>query len=399
MVENKNSVLDYSNLEKYLAVDVNSAEKTESNMLEGLTGDKKLYVICGAGGLGKKIHSGLQFLKIEVVAFADANPKLWGTLVQGIKVLSPEEAASKYQKNATFIMAIWGAYSKDRIVDRKREWVKRGCNTISFVSVFWKFPKIFLPHYSIGLPSSVFKSKNEILKAYSFFKDEESCKEFVHQIYWRSELDYEKLPEPSRDDIYFPQDLIVVDENEVFIDCGAYTGDSLANFLTVSGGKFKNYVGLEPDRINFNLLQKFADGLSENIQRKIRLSQSAIGFQNGQVTMMPSGLPSSSMASGFGSEVVNVFDLETICEGQAPTYIKMDIEGYEMEALKGGINYISKIRPKLAIATYHLPQHLWELTNFLGERLINYRFYLRPHDLEGWDVVLYAIPKENQSNV
>ena len=73
----------------------------------------------------------------------------------------------------------------------------------------------------------------------------------------------------------------------------------------------------------------------------------------------------------------------------------MDIEGAELAALEGCGDILSQARPTIAVSAYHLQEHLWELPLYLAERLRDYRFFLRPHDLEGWDVVLYAVPAES----
>lgn len=71
-------------------------------------------------------------------------------------------------------------------------------------------------------------------------------------------------------------------------------------------------------------------------------------------------------------------------------YIKMDIEGYEAEALKGCRRTIEKWRPKLAISVYHRFADLWSITNDLAKRYPFYRFYLGHHSLHGEETVLYA---------
>jgi hypothetical protein len=86
--------------------------------------------------------------------------------------------------------------------------------------------------------------------------------------------------------------------------------------------------------------------------------------------------------------------LDSLLGTTRPSFIKMDIEGAEPAALEGCASLLSDARPILAVSAYHLQEHLWELPLYLAERLHHYRFFLRPHDLEGWDLVLYAIPAE-----
>ena len=71
----------------------------------------------------------------------------------------------------------------------------------------------------------------------------------------------------------------------------------------------------------------------------------------------------------------------------------MDIEGAEIEALKGAQNIIQKYKPGLAISVYHAPEHVWEIPILIREMLPNtYQYYLRSHAYNDFETVLYAIP-------
>ena len=78
----------------------------------------------------------------------------------------------------------------------------------------------------------------------------------------------------------------------------------------------------------------------------------------------------------------------------SPTLIKFDIEGFELDALAGARQVIARSRPILAVSSYHLQDHLWEVPLALASMCSHYRYFLRPHGTEGWDLVCYAIPEE-----
>jgi hypothetical protein len=73
-------------------------------------------------------------------------------------------------------------------------------------------------------------------------------------------------------------------------------------------------------------------------------------------------------------------------------FMKFDIEGEELNALKGGISTIIKNEPVLAVSTYHLPEHHWQILNYLSSHLHNYAYYLRVHGEQTFDTILYAFP-------
>jgi hypothetical protein len=86
--------------------------------------------------------------------------------------------------------------------------------------------------------------------------------------------------------------------------------------------------------------------------------------------------------------------LDDLLAGSRPTYIKMDIEGAEPDALAGAQRTIRQHRPVLSICVYHTQYHLWSIPLLVHELAPDYRLFLRPHDADGWDSVCYAIPEE-----
>lgn len=92
-----------------------------------------------------------------------------------------------------------------------------------------------------------------------------------------------------------------------------------------------------------------------------------------------------------GTETISVRSLDSVLQGKRASFIKMDIEGSELEALKGAEETIRKWRPKLAISMYHKPEDIWELPLYVKKLVPDYRLYLRHHSNAKWDFVLYAV--------
>ncbi|MCL1983378.1 MAG: FkbM family methyltransferase, partial [Clostridiales bacterium] len=74
-----------------------------------------------------------------------------------------------------------------------------------------------------------------------------------------------------------------------------------------------------------------------------------------------------------------------------PTYIKMDIEGAELMALKGAENIIRSHKPKLAISAYHKPEDVYTLPMLIRSYRNDYKFYLRHYTNSLNETVLYAV--------
>jgi len=95
---------------------------------------------------------------------------------------------------------------------------------------------------------------------------------------------------------------------------------------------------------------------------------------------------------GSGGVVVDCVALDEALGDRRTTYIKMDIEGSELDAVTGAAGIIRTSQPVLAICVYHHQDHLWRIPAAVAGLADEYRFYLRPHLLEVWDLVCYAVP-------
>lgn len=104
---------------------------------------------------------------------------------------------------------------------------------------------------------------------------------------------------------------------------------------------------------------------------------------------------SSSFITHKGSgkeQVIPTTSVDIVLHGEPVTFIKMDIEGAELEALKGAQNTIRRYHPILAISIYHKPEDIVELPRYIKSLVPEYKLYLRNYHLDTTETVLYAIP-------
>jgi hypothetical protein len=276
------------------------AESTFDRLAEPPTrsGGESL-VLFGAGRLGRLALSGLRSLGVEPLAFADSNPSLWGKTVDGVPILSPEESAHRYGDKAAFVITIWNNSATDRMADRRRQLLDRGCSTVvPFAPLFWKYPGTFLPHYCIDLPQKVLAQARDVQRALALWDDDASRDEYVRQLEWRMMLDFDRLLPPiwppiqsggaAEGEQYFPEDLFRLGPSEVFLDVGAFDGDTLSSFIKRRGNQFNSIVAFEPDPANFRSLVKYIGSLPGDIRSRIALRQEAVGARRERC---PSTLP------------------------------------------------------------------------------------------------------------
>ena len=100
---------------------------------------------------------------------------------------------------------------------------------------------------------------------------------------------------------------------------------------------------------------------------------------------------------GGGDLEVECVALDSMLHDFPVSFIKMDIEGSELATLAGARDLIGRNAPILAICVYHKQDDLWNIPLFIHSLNPGYCFHLRPHLLEGWDLVCYAV-RRSQSN-
>ena len=161
----------------------------------------------------------------------------------------------------------------------------------------------------------------------------------------------------------------------------------------MSKSKFEKIVAFEPDPQNYKQLAAWLDTQPPTINNKIHIEQCAVSDVEGTVHFSADGTEASAIGA-TGLLEVKAVTIDHYFSETSLTYLKMDIEGAELSAIKGAAHVIQRDRPVLAICVYHQQNHIWKIPEILNSVCDNYRFYLRPHLLEGWDTVLYAIPTE-----
>jgi len=327
------------------------------------------------------------------MAFTDNNPHLHGQQVEGLMVYPPAEAARRYGKSAVFVITVYTDSAPGGIEPIIQILRECGCqNVVSFVPLYWKYAESFLPHYVYDLPHKVIEASTDVRGAFQLFRDPVSREEFFAQINWRLDPGYDRVPRRATHEIYFPPDLIRRSGEEVFVDCGAYNGDTIQSFLSQSSHQFSKVIALEPDPVSFSKLSDYVGSLPFEVSQRIQTRNSAVGREAQQLRFHALGEASSIIAAG-GETVIQSEALDVLLHAEAPTFIKMDIEGAEFEALSGARETILAHLPVLAISAYHTQADIWQLPLLIHSFSPAYHFFLRRYTNRFLDdLVLYAIP-------
>lgn len=191
---------------------------------------------------------------------------------------------------------------------------------------------------------------------------------------------------------YFDLDLIKCNESTVFVDIGAYTGDTILEYLKMYNGKYKRIYGYEITDVSFT---KLKNNLSK--YKDIILSQKAISAETGTMYIKENdfGNKDANSISDTGTTQIETTTIDKDIKEKI-TMIKMDIEGLEYKALLGCKNHIIKDAPTLLISVYHNHEDIWKLPHLITKFNPKYKFYLRYHGnhLFPTEVTLIAIPEK-----
>jgi FkbM family methyltransferase len=383
-------------LKQLLRADALSMIRQESEVYLKLARERSGdIVLFGAGGLGRKIAAGLRANGVEPLAFADNSVARQGTTVDGLRVLSPGDAAREFGEQAIFIVTIWGANSTHRFAHSRDQLAALGCAVMSFPPLCWKFADTLLPHYLQDLPHKVLDEKVEVARAFDLWEDDASRAEYVSQVRLRLTADFDGLAHPVKFPQYFPDDLYAWRDDEWIVDGGAYDGDSIRVLAQLHGDSFGHVLALEPDPANFVKLEATVSALPARAREKMDCRQLALASVPGTLHLDAMGTASSvtSTAARAGTIAVPAEPLDALLGGAVPTFIKLDIEGAEPDALLGAREAIRAHGPVIAVCVYHLQNHLWKIPLMLRDWRDDYAFFLRPHNEEGWDLVCYAVPR------
>ena len=358
------------------------------------TGGIRSLVLFGAGRLGRRTLARLGQTGLTPVAFSDNSPGLWGTTVEGLPVLSPRDAIARHGGQAAFVVTIQRAEGGHFFPHTRQRLVELGCSRVaSFMTLYWKFPRLYLPYFAISPPPPVVESTPAVRRAMMLWADDYSRAEYVGQVRWRLWADWGALSAPLGCDHYFPPDVYSARDDELFVDCGAFTGDTIRTIVARRRDRFAGIHAFEPDPASFRAMQSYVESLPAQVAAKITLHPFANSDKDRTAAFDASGELTASI-SGSGGVIVHCRPLDNVLANVAPTMVKMDIEGAELDALRGAAGLIRQHRPVLAISAYHRQGDLWDVPLLIDSLCPGYRFYLRPHGAEGIDLVCYAVPDD-----
>lgn len=337
-------------------------------------------LVYGARLAGQRVQDYLAGEGIEVSAFLDRDASLKS--VDGISVATASDwAASHDPASACVIIGLFNNYvDVGEVVTQLQQ--LGYARVVSLVEFVRHYPKGQPFRYWLVEPSYYQAHAERIARMRGQLADEASRELLDRIVDFRITGDYLQLPAPTPRQ-YFPEDLPAWPQPLRFIDCGAYTGDTVEEMRT-AGLTFEAVATFEPNLENYAVLVKSLSDLNAvNFPCGVSDGNRRVGFDG--------ALGAGGHLVESGEEMVTCVRMDDALPGFAPNLIKMDIEGEEPAALEGARAMLLEHRPSLAISIYHRAEHLWSILEQIEGYELGYRFYLRCHARSTFDTVLYAI--------
>lgn len=284
------------------------------------------YILFGAGVEGIKARKILEACNRKVLAFCDNQSTLWGTVVEGVEVISPARLLHEF-KGARVIIT-----PRNCQLDIYRQLLLIGCER--------KLLMIPMNGFLLGFSGTQY---------FDFLK---------------------------------PQ------ENEVFVDGGCWNGDTSLEFVRWCQGNYSKIHAFEPDQICWETcLHTFEQNKIRDVvfhKTGTWNKTESLYFQSrGQGGSKVCSRDEANME-------IKVTAIDDVLKGERVSLIKLDVEGSEYEALLGAKESIRKHKPRLAVCAYHKPDDMWKLIDLILELNNDYRIYLRHYTTCDYETVIYA---------
>ena len=361
-------------------------------------------VLYGAGSAGIAFLYYLHDVGIFPKCFADGNPGRWGTECEGLPIVDYKDIVRMIGEDALVIVTIntdGKKYCKsfDEALRAgghtgvHKNLQEAGCKNVIDYTYFRRCRELFHgDKYNLPSCSDVSimeQHEKDLCEVYDLLEDDKSREVFEKLVRFRMIDDTIQIQTESMDKQYFEYEFYPKREDEIFVDCGAYNGISLDAFLRENRQRFRKYYGLEPDAGNYIKLQEYIAKLPSDMRSKMIIVNKAAYDDTKELWLYSLKGPGSFIAD-IGTQKTDAVKIDDLVDEDGATYIKMNIEGSELQALAGAERVIRESKPKLAIAGYHKTWDLWEVPKLICRMDEDYRFYLRSY-MNNLSFVYYGI--------
>ncbi|MCM1174197.1 MAG: FkbM family methyltransferase [Blautia sp.] len=330
------------------------------------------FVIFGAGDCGHVVYNMLHKVDIEVSFFCDNKAGGHTDEATGLAIVSPEYLKDKTDDLTILICAV----EEDAYRAIYEQVMQMGFDKVQIDIMREYYDRLSIEYLEDNM--------KRYRDAYQLLEDDFSKRVYLarmKKVFLMSDI--AEIVSPCEEE-YFDEKVILTDE-EVFIDCGGFDGDTSVKFLEKCNGKYKDIVIFEPELCKKAAIEKNLAGHS------YELYQAGVWSEKTTLYFAALETDGSRVLETESDYKIEAAALDETVYDKKPTFIKMDIEGSEQEALKGCKRILREYKPKLAICVYHRPDDLYKIPFLIKELNPEYQLYLRQYSNTRFETVLYAL--------
>lgn len=186
---------------------------------------------------------------------------------------------------------------------------------------------------------------------------------------------------------------IAASHGDVVLDAGGCWGDT-ALYFADKVGEAGRVACFEFDEGNLPLLRGNL-ALNPALAARIDIVEHPVWSSSGDSIQYTASGPSTHVRSATGPLRATTVTIDDWVASQGIAkvdFIKMDIEGAELEALRGAAGTLRRCRPRLAISLYHAREDFFRIPLYLAGLDLGYRFHLHHVTVHLMETVLFATP-------
>lgn len=347
--------------------------KEKLSTWDKLKAESRPIFIYGMGDGALKIMSVFRQRGIQLAGIFASDDFVRGHSFEGYKVHKLSEVEEMADD---FVVVLAFAAGYQSIVDKVHEIAAK--HTLYVPDVPVTGGGLFTYEYCM-------QNAEKLRQVYDSLADDFSRKVYANILNFKisGDINYLDTVTTPKAEIY--HDIIKPHMGETYVDLGAYNGDTIRELLEFTRGRYEAIYALEPDRKNFKKLSKFVDGM-KNVY-----AHQAAAWCIDTVLPFASKAGRQSAITADADNLVPARSVDSVLGRKAATIIKMDVEGFEREAIWGAAQTIARHSPKLLISLYHRNEDIFELPLLIKMLNPNYKLYIR-HQLyiPAWETNLYA---------
>ena len=323
----------------------------------------------GAGQYGEFACEYLLNNNYKINCFIDNNISKHGQNINGINIVSKDSDLAKKSK----VVLITAHHAIDEVIIQNKKSYK-------YITSFDKWFIINRFKDFLTLRDNMYDDKSKEVLDTLICSKLKGQEELCENIYDNNQ--YFAIPKFN-----------IINTNEIYIDLGAFVGDTIEKFIYNMNGIFKKIYAFEISSHQFKALNVRVERLKKEWainNDNIILVNAGISNEESEFYINGEGVMSSNRLSKIGYNIVKIYSIDSYFKDIPVTFIKADIEGEELNMLKGAENTIKKYKPKMAISVYHKPDDLLTIPQFIKELVPEYNLSLRHHSIGFDETVLYC---------